>query len=226
MCSSDLDFAVKVDPALGLLGVLLEPASILAKAWDQTERIGRRTGTWQPRTLLVTGAGPIGLLAALLGAQRGFEVHVLDRVTEGRKPELVHALGAIYHAGERSSLDGFAPDVIMECTGAPTLVAAVLGRTAPCGVVCLTGVSAAGRSVEVDTGGLNRTMVLQNDVVFGTVNANRAHYQAAAGALAKADPDWLGGLISRRVPLERWHEALEHRPDDIKVVIEFAGAFG
>src|SRR5437868_2172752 len=37
------DFAVKVDPALGLLGVLLEPASILAKAWDQTERIGRRT---------------------------------------------------------------------------------------------------------------------------------------------------------------------------------------
>jgi hypothetical protein len=30
-------------------------------------------------------------------------------------------------------------------------------------------------------------MVLQNDVVFGTVNANRAHYQAAAGALAKAD---------------------------------------
>src|SRR5438067_11912264 len=52
------DFAVKVDPALGLLGVLLEPASILAKAWDQTERIGRRTGTWQPRTLLVTGAGP------------------------------------------------------------------------------------------------------------------------------------------------------------------------
>src|SRR6266567_5658854 len=104
-------FAVKVDPALGLLGVLLEPASILAKAWDQTERIGHRTGTWRPRILLVTGAGPIGLLAALLGAQRGFEVHVLDRVKEGRKPELVHALGAIYHAGELSSLDGFAPDV-------------------------------------------------------------------------------------------------------------------
>src|SRR5207247_3067816 len=65
------EFAVKVDPALGLLGVLLEPASILAKAWDQTERIGHRTGTWRPRILLVTGAGPIGLVAALFGVQRG-----------------------------------------------------------------------------------------------------------------------------------------------------------
>jgi threonine dehydrogenase-like Zn-dependent dehydrogenase len=56
------DFAVKVDSALELLGVLLEPASILAKAWDQTERIGRRTGTWRPRTVLVIGAGLIGLI--------------------------------------------------------------------------------------------------------------------------------------------------------------------
>jgi glucose 1-dehydrogenase len=73
-----------------------------------------------------------------------------------------------------------------------------------------------------DTGGLNRTMVLQNHAVFGTVNANRAHYRAAADALAKADRGWLKGLISRRVPLEHWHEAPERRPDDITVVIEFA----
>ena len=36
------DFAVKVDPALGHLGVLLEPASVVAKAWEHIERIGRR----------------------------------------------------------------------------------------------------------------------------------------------------------------------------------------
>jgi hypothetical protein len=69
-------------------------------------------------------------------------------------------------------------------------------------------------------GGLNRSMVLENDVVFGTVNANRAHFEAAADALAAADPRWLEGLISRRVPLERWAEALENRKDDTKVVIE------
>ena len=78
------DFAVKLDPALGLLGVLLEPASVVAKAWEHVERIGRRSRSWQPRVALITGAGPVGLLAALLGAQRGLELHILDRNTRGR----------------------------------------------------------------------------------------------------------------------------------------------
>jgi hypothetical protein len=64
-------------------------------------------------------------------------------------------------------------------------------------------------------------MVLHNHVVFGSVNANRSHYEMAATMLAKADPAWLGRLISRRVPLENWSEAFAHRPDDIKVVIDF-----
>lgn len=67
---------VKVDPGLGWLGVLLEPASIVAKAWRHAELIGGRS-RWRPRRVLVTGAGTIGLLAALLGAQRGLDVHVL-----------------------------------------------------------------------------------------------------------------------------------------------------
>jgi threonine dehydrogenase-like Zn-dependent dehydrogenase len=75
---------------------------------------------------------------------------------------------------------------------------------------------------------LARTMALgvcatDNDAVFGSVNANRGHYEAAAQALAQADHDWLDRLITRRVPLARWREALEHRSGDIKVVIEFAG---
>src|SRR5215831_19465190 len=47
------EFAVRVDPGLGLLGVLLEPASIVAKAWDHTERIGHRSRAWKPKTLMV-----------------------------------------------------------------------------------------------------------------------------------------------------------------------------
>ena len=65
-------------------------------------------------------------------------------------------------------------------------------------------------------------MVLDNAVVFGTVNANRRHYEMAADALARADQGWLRRLITRRVPLERLSEALEHRKGDIKVVIDFA----
>jgi len=88
-------------------------------------------------------------------------------------------------------------------------------------VVCLAGVSPAGREQEVDLGGLNRSIVLQNDVVFGSVNANRRHYEQAADALAKADGDWLERLITRTVPLDRFAEALERRDDDVKVVLGF-----
>ncbi len=88
------DFLVKVDPALGDAGVLVEPTSVVAKAWDHTERIGRRSRAWQPQTLLVTGAGPIGLLAAMMGAQRGLDVHVLDHHDRGEKRNIVRRRAA------------------------------------------------------------------------------------------------------------------------------------
>src|SRR4051794_20310087 len=129
-------FAVKIDPTLGILGVLLEPASILAKAWDHTERIGQRARAWAPQTLLVTGAGPIGLLAALMGAQRGLAVHVVDRNAGGAKEELVRGLGGTYHS-DAGALDRLAPDILMECTGAPSVIKACLGSTARAGITCL-----------------------------------------------------------------------------------------
>ncbi|MGA7487488.1 MAG: glucose 1-dehydrogenase [Xanthobacteraceae bacterium] len=214
------EFAVKVDAGLGVLGVLLEPASILAKAWDHTEGIGRRARVWQPRTLLVTGAGPIGLLAALMGAQRGLDVHVLDHNKGGPKEAIVRDLGGVYHS-DAESLGRLAPDVLMECTGAPAVIRDCLGARAAAGIVCLTGVSEPGKMFELDVGGLNRAIVLDNAAIFGTVNANRRHYELAADALARANRSWLERLITRRVPLERWNEALEHRRGDIKVVIDF-----
>ena len=212
------DFAVKVDASLGTLGVLLEPTTVLAKAWEQVERIGSRA-RFEPRTVLVTGAGPIGLLAAMFGVQRGLDVHVIDQVTSGPKPELVHDLGATYHTGTvADSCDH--PDVVIECTGVGSLVFDAAAHLGPNGVLCLTGVSSGGRSLDIDAGMLNRSMVLANEVLVGSVNANRRHYEAAVAALAKADAAWLGRLITRRVPLERWAEALERQPNDVKVVIE------
>ncbi len=209
---------VEVSPALGNAGVLLEPTSVVAKAWEHIERIGRRA-RWSPRRVLVTGAGPIGLLAALLAVQRGLDVHVLDQVTEGPKPALVRALGATYHTGSVEEA-GKGADIVLECTGVPRLVFDVMGVTEPGGIVCLTGVSSGGHDLGVDIGTLNRNMVLENEVVFGSVNANRRHYEAAAEALERADHDWLGRLISRSVPLERFAEALERQPGDVKVVVE------
>jgi glucose 1-dehydrogenase len=207
-----------VDPDLGMLGVLLEPTSVVAKAWEQVDRVGQRAH-WAPRTVLVTGAGPIGLLAAMIGVQRGLQVHVLDRVTEGLKPELVRALGATYHTGTVADACPD-PDVVIECTGVASLVFDAMTNVGTGGVVCLTGVSSGGHTIDVDEGQLNRSMVLENVAVVGSVNANRRHYEAAAGALARAERPWLEGLVTRRVPLEGWQEALERQPDDVKVVIE------
>jgi threonine dehydrogenase-like Zn-dependent dehydrogenase len=215
-------FAIKVNPELGILGVLMEPTSIVAKVWDHLERIGQRSRSWEPRVLAVTGAGPIGLLAALMGKQRGLEVHVLDHNDKAPKPALTQGLGATYHANGLADLDKIQADIVIECTGAIDVIAGVLGHTAPSGIICLAGVTAPGRMAELDIGLLNRTMVLNNEVVFGTVNANRKHYEMAADALAAADKAWLGQLITRRVPLQRWAEALERRSGDIKVIIDFA----
>jgi threonine dehydrogenase-like Zn-dependent dehydrogenase len=213
------EYAVRVDDGLGLCGVLIEPASVLAKAWEHIERIGQRAH-WEPRTVLVTGAGPIGLLAALFAIQRGLEVTVFDRNQQGPKPDLVRALGA-RHTSRPLEESKMRPDVVLECTGAPAVVASVLGMTAAGGIVCLTGVSSAGRRLPVDVGLLNRVMVLENDVVFGSVNANRRHYRAAAAALARADRGWLDRLITRRVPLARWQEAYRREDGDIKTVLDF-----
>ena len=216
----EADYAVKLDPGLERVGVLMEPTTIVAKAWDHVDRIGARAW-FGPERALVTGAGPIGLLAALLGAQRGLDVHVLDRVTGGPKPELVERLGATYHHGTVAEAAGEAePDVVIEATGVGRLVFDSIEHTAPAGIVCLTGVSTSGRELEIDAGAINRELVLENDVVFGSVNANLRHYRLAAEALAKADRDWLESLITRRVPLDRFEEALDRGDDDVKVVID------
>jgi threonine dehydrogenase-like Zn-dependent dehydrogenase len=212
-------FAIRLDPSLEMLGVLLEPTSVVAKAWDHIERIGHRGAAWHPRIALITGAGPVGLLAALLAAQRGLEVHVLDRTKEGPKPGLVRDLGATYHIGDLGALK---PDVVVECTGASSVVIDVASRTASDGIVCLAGVSSGGRKIAFDVGAFNRTLVLENVVVFGSVNANLRHYRAAADALAKADKSWLSRLITRRVPLDRWKEAFDRRPGDVKTVVDFS----
>jgi threonine dehydrogenase-like Zn-dependent dehydrogenase len=198
----------------------MEPTTIVAKAWDQIERIGERA-FFEPQRVLVTGAGPIGLLAAMLGAQRGLEVHVLDRNEKGPKPRLVRDLGGHFHTTDVATVAKSAPpDIIIEATGVPQLIVDAMENNSAFGIVCLTGVSPRGRDLTIDAGGLNRDIVLENDVVFGSVNANLGHYALAAAALGRADRSWLERLISRRVPLEDFEQALEKQDDDVKVVLD------
>jgi glucose 1-dehydrogenase len=202
------------------LGVLVEPASILTKAWEQVDQVGARSW-FGPQHVLVTGAGPIGLLAALIARQRGYDVHVLDRVMDGPKPELVRALGGTYltDLGEL----GVVPDVVIEATGAGQLVFDCASLLPPAGVMCLAGIHPGPATVDVQLDALVRQLVVRNAALVGTVNAGKRHYADAVDVLLAADRAWLQRLITRTVPLSQWPEALVREPDDIKVVVDLQG---
>jgi glucose 1-dehydrogenase len=214
-------YFTKLDPSLGILGVLLEPTTVVAKAWELVAAM-RARAFWEPHVVLITGAGPIGMLAALGGVQHGLDVHVLDQVIEGAKPQLVRDLGATYHAGAVGDV-GFEPDVVMECTGVGSVIVESIRHVGAGGVVCLTGVGSGGPPSGLSPADLAKNVVLQNNVLIGSVNANRRHFYRAAEALARADPKWLARLISRRVAPADITDALQRSPDDIKVVVDFAG---
>ena len=214
------EYAMKVDPSLGILGVLLEPTTVISKALEQVYAVGQRA-FWQPKTVLVTGAGPIGLLAAFGASLQGTQVHVLDRVATGLKPELVRALGATYHSGSVMDLD-FEPDVIVECTGVGSVIAESVRKIGAGGVICLTGVGAGGPAANWAVADIAAAAVLKNNVMVGSVNANKRHWYKAAQALARADREWLGRLITRREKPENFQQALERRPDDVKVIVQFS----
>jgi threonine dehydrogenase-like Zn-dependent dehydrogenase len=213
------EYAIKVDSSLGILGVLLEPMTVITKAIEQVFLAGQRA-FWEPKTALVTGAGPIGLLAALRLSVRNLQVHVLDRAETGLKPELVRDLGATYHTGSALDLD-FNPDIIIECTGVGSVIADSVQKVNAGGIICLTGVGAGGVA-ERATADIAAAVVLKNNLIVGSVNANKRHWYRAGQNLASADRQWLSRLITRREKPENFQQALERKPDDVKVIIQFS----
>lgn len=212
-------FAVAVPQALRVTGVLLEPASIVAKAWEQIDRIVAHM-PYRPRRVLVTGAGPIALLAALMGVQRHYDVSVLDHSRHDNKLQLVRELGARYLLAMQQM--AAAPEIIVECTGAAQVVIDVCRASSRNGIVCLTGISSGRRSVQLSAASFNNGLVLENDIVFGTVNANRRHYHAGLEALLRAPRGFLEALLTRRLPVDRFAEAFEKKPGDIKTTLEWS----
>jgi len=70
------EFAVRPDPALGRLGVLVEPASVMAKAWEQIDRIGQRSTRGGERTGI---HGGIWRVCVVKLAQRRIRPHGIGR---------------------------------------------------------------------------------------------------------------------------------------------------
>lgn len=224
----DAAFLVPVPSSLQSAAVLVEPLSVVTKAVEEALRL-RDPGATASRRALVTGAGPIGLLAAMLFASRGLEVWVADRRPEGSpKANVVTACGGRYIDTSATNLanavGGVRFDLAMEATGYAPLIFQAAALLARDGALVLTGVTSGHHSIDVDANSLNRAMVLENQIIAGSVNACRAHYEAAVASLEKWQTRWPGlaeRLITGRFPLERYREALSKDVDAIKSVVTF-----
>ena len=132
----------------------------------------------------------------------------------------MRALDATYHSGSVLDL-GFEPDVIVECTGVGPVIGDSMQKVGAGGVLCLTGVGAGGISSRA-VADVAAAAVLKNNVMVGSVNANKRHWYKASERLAELDRKWLSRLITRYERPENYKQALDRKPDDIKVVIRFS----
>lgn len=231
----DPEYLVKVPAGLKHVGVLLEPTSVVEKGLAQAWEIQRRLRVWRPRRAAVTGAGTIGLLAALALRLRGLDVTVFGRTPAPYlNSDLIEALGARYvSTADVPLLDGAAQwgpfDVVFEASGFSPLVFEGMQALAKNGVLVLSSVTGGDRTATVPADRINLDFVLGNKVVVGTVNANREYFERGVQDHAQAEaqfPGWLGRLITHRVRgLESWPElfdTLNRGTGVIKVVCDIA----
>ncbi len=223
-------FMVKIPPALRPFAVLLEPLSIVEKATFQAWKIQERL-LWQPRRAVVLGAGPIGILCTILLRLRGLDVHVYAKTLAGSvQAQLIQSLGASYQGVDQHPVMGIKAelgqiDFILEGTGNSAVAFQAMAQLGTNGILCLTGVSAGNRSIEIPSDVINLEMVLGNRVAFGSVNANRRYFEMGVQHFQQAEQRWPGlfeRLITRRVPFDDFKSALDRRPEDIKTLLTIA----
>jgi len=224
------EFMVKIPTALRKFAVLLEPLSIVEKATGQAWKIQQRL-LWQPTRAVVLGAGPIGILCAILLRLRGLEVHVYAKsAPDSLQGRILNELGASYRSVDDHPVMGIKDelgqiDFILEGTGNSTVAFQAIAQVGTNGVICLTGVSAGNRNVEIPADVINLQMVLGNRVAFGSVNANRRYFEAGVEHFQQAEQRWPGifdRLLTRRVPFAEFKSALDRRPEDIKTLLTVA----
>ncbi|MEJ2076583.1 MAG: glucose 1-dehydrogenase [Acidobacteriota bacterium] len=232
-------YIVRVPAELSSIGVLCEPLSVAEKAIEEAVKVQEArlpdapaTPAWlHGRRCLVAGMGPIGLLAALALRLRGAKVYGLDIVDSNTaRPRWLAAIGGEYIDGRQIPADKVdeslgAMDLIFESTGVASLEFNLLDALAINGVYVLTGIPGGDRPLKIHGAELIRQLVLWNQVMLGSVNAARDHFQMAVDDLFQAKALWgshVNGLITQIVPHDRYSEAFaEHGADQIKTVIQW-----
>lgn len=242
-------YLVRVPAEMRGVGVLLEPMSVVEKALQQAFAAQARVpaaptadlapwrlgpSSWRPSRVLVLGVGPIGTLGALLLRLLGVhEIVAVERTLRPRKAALLDAAEVEYVAtGGKPLRDVLSGqfDLILEAAGSGEAVVDALSLLAANGVACLTGIFAGGEPASpIAINDLLREMVYRNKAIVTSVNSNRSYFERGVESMTAIEGRWPGllpGLITRRMPIERYAEAVEPEPDGVKTVVEVAGRLG
>lgn len=199
---------IRVPPEIAASGVLVEPLSVAEKAIRIATAVQRRMSSWRPRTAVVYGAGPIGLLATMALRARDIGVWTLDlRPAPNPASAIVGSCGATYHGTAGSNVDELraalpSVDLIVECTGSSLAVADAMRLLGNNGVLVLQSVTGGSRQVSLPLDRINLEFVLGNKLMVGAVNSSIADFRAAIGDLQAFDRLWPGlaeSLITHRI---------------------------
>lgn len=229
-------------PDLREVTVLTEPLTIAEKSmiqvWEVQERLpwecrmdmkdeeGRPRGYCHKAVVL--GAGPVGLLGAMLLRKFGFDTYVYSReAAGGARSKIVEEIGGQYVSAASTKSEELARqagniDLVYEATGASKLSFDFLPYLGVNGVFIFTGVPGRREPLAVPTGEIMRDLVLKNQIVFGSVNAGPQAYSEAIkdlGEFSRRWPEALAGLITQRFPMEDFETPLLDPPAGIKRVI-------
>ena len=222
----------RIPKAIADVGILLEPMSVVEKGIEQAFRLQERF-KWRPKTALVLGAGPVGLLAAAALRVRGLDTFVVARepATDARV-RIASRRGATYICVADKTLfevqKQMPPiDLAIEATGAASVAFSamqILGRN---GVLCLLSVTGGARTAEQPIDRINQQLVLRNQVVFGSVNANPRHFKLGVkdfAAMQKTWPGLLAQLITTRLPWLEYRQWFTPHASGIKTTLEMMGS--
>jgi glucose 1-dehydrogenase len=234
-------FLTPVSHDLRDVGVLVEPLTVAEKGLEQVWQVQKRL-PWIRKDApadargtglraVVLGAGPIGILGAMALVRHGFDTYVYSRSKKPNpKADLVESFGAKYISSESVTVDELAEqvgniDLVYEAVGLSKIsydVMRVLGMN---GVYVFTGIPAPRAPIPVEADNIMRNMVLKNQAVVGTVNADKKAFEDAIsdlGIFMKRWPTALKSLITGRYTLDSYKELLLGDKSGIKNVIALA----
>lgn len=216
---------VKVSPEHQDVGVLLEPLSFAVKAVRQIYRVQDRM-YWSPQKALIFGAGPIGLLEAMILRLDNVKVDVVAKSEKGNlKSQIVEEIKSHYHTID--TLDKLGKyDIIIESSGNAHNIKAGYPHLNNNGVFCLTSVTGNPQADWYKADKFNLDIVLGNKTIIGVVNSNFQDYvdgEKFFSTFKEKFPETLQKLITRRIPFSQdlnIKELFKKERDDIKVVLD------